>query len=76
VLDRLAGNPEILNPMARFAARGLQMRGKLTEYLRRITVNHQQRFTAQPGHGSAAPLADSHVDGDLRTEPELGNRYG
>jgi hypothetical protein len=73
VLHRLAGQPEILNPVAVLSPGGADLGCQTAENVARRGVHHEQRLTANPKKGRKAPLTDSRLRGDLGTEPEFGD---
>jgi hypothetical protein len=76
MLQRLAGEPEVLNSVAMLPAGGLDLRGQATKDISRDAIYRQERPAREPANGGQPPLAGSWVLGDFRAEPELRESHG
>ncbi len=73
MLYRLAGKPEILNPVVVLPAGGADLGRQTTEYIASDRIHDEERFASNPMQRGEAPLADSRLLRNLSSEPEFGN---
>jgi hypothetical protein len=76
VLHRLAGKPEILNPVTVLSSGSADLGRKTAEYLSRNGIYNEQRLASNPMQRREAPLTDSRLPRDLGTETEFGDGDG
>jgi hypothetical protein len=73
MLYRLAGKPEILNPVAVLPAGGADLGRQTTEYIASDRIHDDERFASDPMQRGEAPLPDSRFLRSLSSEPEFGD---
>jgi hypothetical protein len=73
MLHRLAGKPEILNPVAVLPSGRADLGRQSTEYIAGDRIYDDQRFASNPMQRGEAPLADSRFLRNLSSEPKFGD---
>src|SRR5208283_5462494 len=74
MLNRLAGEPQILHPIAMLTAGRLNGRGERTEDFPASAVDGQMRLALQPPERRQPLLPDNRVFGNLGAKPKLRDR--
>jgi hypothetical protein len=75
MLYRLAGEPEILNPVTVLPAGRADLGGQPAEYVATDRIHNDARFASKPMQRGEAPSADSRFLRNLSSEPQLSDGH-
>jgi hypothetical protein len=75
MLQRLAGEPEVLNPVTMLPAGGLNVCGQAAKDISGSAIYWQKRPACEAAESGQPPLADSRVLSDLRAETQFRESY-